>query len=80
MSALEIKARVHQYVEEANDDLLEELQRILEKHYDEPNAELGGIIINQYNDELDEAEAEIDRGEFYTQEEVAAKFEKRFKR
>lgn len=30
----------------------------------------GRISIEQYNKELDEADAEIDRGEFYTQEEV----------
>ena len=28
------------------------------------------ITVEQYNQELEEAEAEIDRGEFYTQEEV----------
>lgn len=28
------------------------------------------ISIEQYNKELDEADAEIDRGEFYTQEEM----------
>lgn len=30
----------------------------------------GRISIEQYNQELDEAEAAIDRGEFYTQDEV----------
>ncbi len=30
----------------------------------------GAISIEQYNRELEEAEAEIDRGEFYSQEEV----------
>jgi predicted transcriptional regulator len=30
----------------------------------------GRISIEQYNRELDEAEAEIERGEFYTQEQV----------
>jgi hypothetical protein len=30
----------------------------------------GRISIEQYNKELDEAEAEIERGEFYTQEQV----------
>jgi len=72
MVATDLKSRVHEYVEGANEDVLLELHRILEKYYNEPNAELGGISINQYNEELDEAEAEIDRGEFYTQEEVEA--------
>jgi hypothetical protein len=29
-----------------------------------------GTILSEYNRELEEAEAEIDRGEFYTHEEV----------
>jgi len=47
MSAMELKASLQQYVNEANDDLLEELKRILEKHFDEPNAELRGTSTNQ---------------------------------
>jgi len=35
-----------------------------------PGEEEGAITIEQYNKELDEAEAEIARGEFYTHEEA----------
>ncbi len=34
------------------------------------------ISIEQYNRELDEAEAEIERGEFYTQEQVEEEMKK----
>ena len=80
MVATDLKSRVDEYVDGANEDVLPELKRILEKHYNEPNAGLGGISINQYNYELDEAGAEIDRGEFYTQEEVEAKLKKLFRK
>jgi hypothetical protein len=33
-----------------------------------------GVTIAQYNREIDEAMAEMDRGEFYTHEEVMKKF------
>jgi hypothetical protein len=39
---------------------------------------VGGQTIEEYNRELDEAEAEIERGEFYTHEEVMEKLNKRF--
>lgn len=34
------------------------------------NSEKGRISVEQYNKEIEEAEAKIDRGEFYTQEDV----------
>ena len=36
----------------------------------ETEKEYQAIGVEQYNKELDEADAEMDRGEFYTQEEV----------
>ena len=47
-----------------NEEELTELETSLIKFSEMP------ISIEQYNRELDEAEAEIDRGEFYSQEEV----------
>lgn len=42
--------------------LIQELAKWKEEHQH--------ISVEQYNQELDEADAAIDRGEFYTQEEV----------
>ncbi len=39
-------------------------------------ADEGRITIEQYNKELEEAEAEIERGEFYTHEEAKEIFKK----
>ncbi len=47
-----------------NEEEITELETSLIKFSEMP------ISIEQYNRELDEAEAEIDRGEFYSQEEV----------
>ena len=47
-----------------NEEELTELETSLIKFSEMP------ISIEQFNRELDKAEAEIDRGEFYSQEEV----------
>ena len=39
----------------------------------------GRISIEQYNKELEEAETEIEKGEFYTHEEVHGMIKKRFR-
>lgn len=62
-----IAARKYAIIEKVlhlNEEELTELETSLIKFSGIP------ISIEQYNQELDEAEAEIDRGEFYSQEEV----------
>jgi ribulose-5-phosphate 4-epimerase/fuculose-1-phosphate aldolase len=62
-----IAARKYAIIEKImrlNEEELTELETSLIKFLDGP------ISIEQYNRELDEAEAEIDRGESYSQEEV----------
>jgi hypothetical protein len=62
-----IAARKYAIIEKVmnlNEEDLTELEISLIKFSERP------ISIEQYNRELDEAEAEIDRGEFYSQEEV----------
>jgi predicted transcriptional regulator len=44
-----------------------------------PQKQNNSISIEQYNKELEEAEAEIERGEFYTHEEVVATLDEMFK-
>jgi predicted transcriptional regulator len=48
------------------------IKTFLKARHDAP----GRISIEQYNRELDEAEAEIERGEFYTQEQVEEEMKK----
>lgn len=62
-----IAARKYAIIEKVmhlNEEELTELETSLIKFSEKP------ISIEQYNRELHEAEAEIDRGEFYSQEEV----------
>ncbi|WP_339905355.1 hypothetical protein [uncultured Cyclobacterium sp.] len=62
-----IAARKYAIIEKVmhlNEEELNELETSLIKFTEGP------ISVEQYNRELDEAEAEIDRGAFYSQEEV----------
>lgn len=62
-----MEARKYAIIEKVmhlNEEELTELERSMLKFSESPAS------IEQYNRELDEAEAEMDRGAFYTQEEV----------
>ena len=58
------KYAIIEKVMQLSEEELTELETSLIKFTEEP------ISIEQYNRELAEAEAEIDRGEFYSQQEV----------
>lgn len=66
MSSAELKAQIHQYIDKVDDRLLNLILAMIEAD----TGSAGRISIEQYNKELDEAEAEIDKGEFLTQEKV----------
>ena len=51
-----------------NEKVIEKLETLLKKEQEKEGN--NRVSIEQYNRELEEADSEIDRGEFYTQEEV----------
>jgi len=62
-----IAARKYAIIEKVmqlNEEELTELESSLIKFSESP------VSVEQYNREIDEAEAEMDRGEFYSQDEV----------
>lgn len=62
-----IAARKYAIIEKVmhlNEEELTELESSLNKFSESP------VSVEQYNREMDEAEAEMDRGEFYSQDEV----------
>ncbi|MBD3628909.1 hypothetical protein [Cyclobacterium sp.] len=62
-----IAARKYAIIEKVmhlNEEELTELESSLIKFSESP------VSVEQYNREMDEAEAEMDRGEFYSQDEV----------
>ena len=66
MSTEQLKEELHQYIDKADDRLLNIMLAMLEASFKSD----GHISIEQYNIEIDEAEARIEAGEYYTQNEV----------
>lgn len=66
MGAAQIREELHEFIDSGDTKLIKLLYAVAKEYtYDER------ISLEQYNKELDEAEAEIDRGEFLTHEEAA---------
>ncbi|MBP2833290.1 hypothetical protein J8281_13935 [Aquimarina sp. U1-2] len=67
MGAIDLRQSVLDYVKNADNRFLRLVQALAESYEEE---DLQRDTIEQYNKEIDEANARIDAGEFYTQEEV----------
>lgn len=68
MSSSEIKARIHQLVDESDDQILQDIERMLKKHqqgqfWDEEE-------IDALNRDIEESEKEFAQGKFHSQEEA----------
>ncbi len=68
MGAAEIREELHGFIESGDTKLIKLLYAVAKEYTDDER-----ISVEQYNKELDEAEAEIDRGEFLTHEEAVKK-------
>ena len=67
MTALAIREKLVSYMQVADDRKLKAIYILLENDIKEER-----ISLEQYNIELDEAEAEFERGEFISNEEMIA--------
>lgn len=66
---MDLQTRKYKFIQKlfnVNEVLFEQLEDVLKKGTKEPNR----ISLEQYNKEIDESISQIERGEFYTQEEV----------
>ena len=66
MSKLELKEKIHHFIDEADDKILEAIYVLLESKREEKI----DLSIEQYNKELDDALIRVKNCSFYTQEEV----------
>ena len=69
MGAIDLRQNVLDYINNKADNRFLRLVNALAKTYQEEET-TERISIEQYNKEIDESIAQIERGEFYTQEEV----------
>ncbi len=73
MSTIELKEELQQCIENADGHMLSILHAAM---LDADTKSKEKAFIEQYNKELDEADAAIDRGEFITQEELKIEMKK----
>ena len=72
MATLDLRQSVLEYVKKADNRFL----RLVKALADSYNEDDDRISLEQYNKELDESIAQIERGEFYTHEEVGERIKK----
>lgn len=66
MATLDLRQSVQNYIDTADNKLLKMIKALVESYHDDDER----ISVEQYNRELEASEAQIERGEFYTQEQV----------
>ncbi|MBP6455502.1 MAG: hypothetical protein KA275_02130 [Chitinophagaceae bacterium] len=71
MQAITIKEKLHHYIDVAQEQQLQAIYTLLEDKIELSAS--NRISIDQYNKEIEEAEARIESGEFYTQAEIKSK-------
>ena len=60
MSTAQIKEKLHKYINQGDERFLKVVYAMVKAYSDEEN--IGRITVDQYNKEIEEAEAEIDDG------------------
>ncbi|MCY7293197.1 MAG: hypothetical protein LH615_13550 [Ferruginibacter sp.] len=78
MSTIEIREKLHKYIDSSEDDIIAAVFAFFKTYNNIPKDE--PLDIAEYNKDINEAMAEIDRGEFNTQEEVEAIIKKRYEK
>ena len=78
MSTIEIREKLHKYIDSSEDDIIAAVFAFFKTYNNIPKNE--PLDIAEYNNDINEAMAEIDRGEFNTQEEVEAIIKKRYEK
>lgn len=70
MESIDLKKKLLRYLDTADDRLLRVLEAVVESYQNERDT------LDQYNDEIDQAIGEIEKGEYFTQEDARKLSEK----
>jgi F0F1-type ATP synthase delta subunit len=67
MNTTDLRKKVHEIIDSSDDEIIKAVYTLLQAN----DAEyILGATVEQYNKEIDEAEAAIDKGKFITQEDL----------
>lgn len=73
MSTSELRKRVHEIIDSSDDEVIKAVYTLLQTN----DAEyILGASVEQYNKEIEDAEAAIDKGKYITQEDLKKEIKK----
>lgn len=78
MSTLEIREKLHQYVDNSEDDIINAVFAFFKSYSSSSKISKSELV--EYNAEIETAMKEIDKGNFYTENEVEAILKKRYEK
>ncbi|MFN0083284.1 MAG: hypothetical protein ACKVOM_12275 [Ferruginibacter sp.] len=78
MSTIEIREKLHKYIDSSEDDIIAAVFAFFKTYNNIPKDE--HLDIAEYDKDINDAMEEIDKGDFYTQEEVEAIIKKRYEK
>ncbi len=78
MNVDELRAELHRVVDAANEEQLYHLSRWQKEQASGFLPDEYGVTVEEYNREIDEAVERVDRGEYYTHEQVTEYMNKKF--
>ena len=78
MSTIEIREKLHQYVDNSEDDIINAVFALFKTYNSSPK--MSEADIEEYNRDIDKAMKEIDNGNFVTHEEVVNRIKKRYEK
>ncbi len=72
MASVDLRKDLRNYIDHADDKLLRMIKALVEIYHEDSER----ISVEQYNRELQASEAQIERGEFFTHEEMGERIKK----
>jgi hypothetical protein len=78
MSTIEIREKLHQYVDNSEDDIINAVFALFKTYNN--SSKMNNEDILEYNKDIEEAMAEIDKGNFFTHSEVESLIKKRYEK
>jgi hypothetical protein len=78
MSTIAIREKLHQYIDNSEDDIINAVFALFKTYNNTPK--MNSEDIAEYNKDIDDAMAEIDKENFHTHSEVESMIKKRYEK
>jgi hypothetical protein len=79
MEAKQVRKQLHDYIDNSNDNVVEALLSFLKAKNEDIFTD-ESVDLDEYNADIENAMKEIDKGNFYTENEVESMIKKRYEK